>query len=76
MRLRRGRARAHIRVVVDNRRCHQYGVCEAEATRVFQLTEDGRLHYQQSPSERDYERVLMAARHCPMQAITVQVRLK
>ena len=71
MRLRR-RDEPNLRVSVNNRRCHQYGVCEAEASNVFQLATDGRLHYETLPPAAEHDRVLMAARCCPMQAIAIE----
>lgn len=65
---------AHLRISVNNRRCHRYGICEAEARSVFQLTPDGRLRYRAKPEPREYQEVLMAARLCPMQAITIRER--
>ncbi|HEX3781502.1 MAG TPA: ferredoxin [Pseudonocardiaceae bacterium] len=65
-----------IRVIVNNRRCHQYGICQAEAGKVFQLHADGQLLYDHRPPEGERERTLMAARHCPMQAITIVERAR
>lgn len=65
---------AALRVHVDNHRCHRYGLCQAEAAEVFQLTSDGRLRYDRRPSADTYEHVRMAARNCPMQAIELEDR--
>lgn len=61
-------------VTVDNHRCHRYGICEAEAPEVFQLTTDGRLDYRRRPGPDSRADALAAARCCPMQAIHVEVR--
>lgn len=63
-----------IRISVNNKRCHRYGICEAEAGSVFQLTPDGRLRYRAKPEPEEYQQALMAARLCPMQAITIRER--
>jgi len=69
-----GRWKSNLRVHVDNHRCHRYGLCQAEAPEVFQLTSDGRLRYTRRPATETYERVRMAARDCPMQAIELEER--
>jgi len=61
-----------LRVSVDSHRCHRYGICQAEAPGSFEITRDGRLDYDTRPSQRDRNRVLAAARGCPMQAIHVE----
>ncbi|HEY2696158.1 MAG TPA: ferredoxin [Pseudonocardiaceae bacterium] len=63
-----------IKVIVNNRRCHQYGICQAEAGEVFQLRANGQLRYDHRPPESERDHTLMAARYCPMQAITVLER--
>ncbi|HKS45182.1 MAG TPA: ferredoxin [Amycolatopsis sp.] len=63
-----------LRVSVDNHRCHRYAFCQAEAPENFKVTEDGRLDYERRPRTPDTDRVLMAARSCPMQAIHVEMR--
>jgi ferredoxin len=62
------------RVVVDNGRCHLYGVCAHEAPGAFELGDDGRLRYDPRPETEDRERVRQAARLCPAQAIEVTER--
>ena len=34
-----------VKVSVDNQRCKRYGICQAESPDLFQLLDDGRLHY-------------------------------
>ncbi|WP_236594298.1 4Fe-4S domain-containing protein [Saccharothrix sp. 6-C] len=65
---------APLKVSVDNQRCHRYGFCQTEAPDVFQLQEDGRLAYRQSPDTTRNLDVLSAARSCPMRAIEVAGR--
>ncbi|MFD9888077.1 ferric reductase-like transmembrane domain-containing protein [Amycolatopsis sp. NPDC059027] len=61
-----------LRISVDNQRCHRYGFCQTEAPNVFQLREDGRLAYRQSPDVAGNLDVLSAARSCPMRAIHLE----
>ncbi|GGM71877.1 ferredoxin [Longimycelium tulufanense] len=61
-----------INVSVDNQRCRRYGICQAEAPQVFQLTEDGRLHYERRPDPRDSAQARAAARACPTRAIELR----
>ncbi|WP_329059599.1 ferredoxin [Amycolatopsis sp. NBC_01480] len=63
-----------VRVSVDNHRCHRYGLCQTEAPAVFEIGQDGRLRYQRRPVDSERAPVLMAARCCPMQAITIEER--
>jgi ferredoxin len=60
-----------ISVSVDNNHCHRYAICQQEAPKVFQLTNDGRLSYDPSPDPAELRAVLQAARVCPMQAIEI-----
>lgn len=68
----RPRGEPGLRVSVNNRRCHRYGVCQMEAENVFALTEDGRLQFDPQPPIEEYEPARMAARMCPMQAIVIE----
>ncbi|MFE0026747.1 4Fe-4S domain-containing protein [Amycolatopsis sp. NPDC059021] len=61
-----------VRISVDSRRCHRYGVCQAEAPQVFRLQGDGQLEYLRKPGVRQTQRVQAAARACPMRAIHLQ----
>jgi sulfoxide reductase heme-binding subunit YedZ len=67
-------AKPQLRVTVNNHRCHRYGICEAEAPGNFKITEDGRLRYERRPAPSERVPVRMAARACPMQAITLEER--
>ncbi len=62
-----------IRVSVDNNHCHLYAICQQEAPEVFTVVADRQLVVDSSPGSGEVERVLQAARVCPMQAITVEV---
>ncbi|WP_238161111.1 ferric reductase-like transmembrane domain-containing protein [Kribbella antibiotica] len=62
---------APLSISVDNQRCHRYGFCQSEAPDVFQLGEDGRLAYRQSPEVSRNLDVISAARSCPMRAIEI-----
>lgn len=61
-----------LRVSVNNRRCHRYGICQLEADEVFRIAEDGRLLFDARPPFEQHENAKMAARMCPMQAIIVE----
>ncbi|WP_434614850.1 ferredoxin [Arthrobacter sp. A5] len=63
-----------ISISVDNNHCHLFGLCQQEAPQVFALGPDGRLRYTPAPSGQDTEKVLQAARICPMQAISITGR--
>jgi ferredoxin len=70
----RPRPWSELAVSVDSRRCHVYGVCQREAATVFQISGNGQLHYTVHPDAVHNDQVRMAARCCPMQAITVEAR--
>jgi ferredoxin len=65
-----------IRVDVNRNHCHLYAICEQEAPDVFRLRADGRLEYQSAPPPQHRDAVRQAARVCPMQAISVEERLR
>ncbi|MEC3982831.1 ferredoxin [Amycolatopsis sp. H20-H5] len=60
-----------LQVRVDDKLCHRYGVCQAEAPKVFQLHGDG-LEYVRRPGRAQVSQAEAAARACPMRAITLQ----
>jgi len=60
------------KVDVDAEHCHLYAICMQEAPSVFELRDDGRLHYPKRPRPEDAERVRQAARMCPTHAIRVK----
>jgi ferredoxin len=62
-----------MRVVVDFDVCQSNGLCMAEAPEVFELRDDGFLYVlDEEPGEELRAKVEMAARACPVQAITVE----
>ncbi|MFD9128170.1 FAD-dependent oxidoreductase [Kitasatospora sp. NPDC059571] len=61
-----------VKVSVDNRRCHIYGICQQEAPEVFTISKGGSLHYTANVPAPLAARARQAARCCPMQAIAVQ----
>jgi len=64
-----------LQVSVNNRRCHRYGICQAEAEEIFWLGSDGRLRYDTRPPPELHDQARMAARLCPMQAIVIEERI-
>ncbi|MBB5855296.1 4Fe-4S domain-containing protein [Amycolatopsis umgeniensis] len=66
-----GRA-APVRISVDDKKCHRYAICQAEAPQVFQLQGDGQLRYLRKPGAKQVPLVQAAARACPMRAIQLQ----
>ncbi len=60
------------RVDVDGEQCDLFGVCMHEAPAVFQIGDDGRLHYPKRPESEHGPAVRQAARMCPKQAIRVK----
>lgn len=74
--MRHRRRDPEMKVSVNNRRCHRYGICVVEAPEVFWLVEDGQLRYDSRPDMSRQDQVRMAARCCPMQAIAIQERAK
>jgi ferredoxin/DMSO/TMAO reductase YedYZ heme-binding membrane subunit len=61
-----------VKVSVDNQRCKRYGICQAESPDLFQLLDDGRLHYVSDPESGEHAGAQAAARACPMRAIHLQ----
>ena len=60
------------RISVDNDRCELFGLCEAEAPDVFELSTDGKLRFRRTLGEDTMEQAINAARNCPMQAIVLK----
>ena len=60
-----------MRIDVDRTVCERYGHCCFEAPTVFELDDDGELHYVSVPDEALRTQVEAAARSCPVLAITV-----
>ncbi|WP_181776775.1 4Fe-4S domain-containing protein [Amycolatopsis pittospori] len=61
-----------VRISVDDKKCHRYAICQAEAPQVFQLQGDGQLRYLRKPGAKQVPQVQAAARACPMRAIQLQ----
>jgi len=63
-----------VRVTVDLGRCNAYANCVMEAPDVFDIDDATGLVklLQESPPEERRERILAAARVCPVQAIAVE----
>jgi ferredoxin len=60
-------------ISVNNARCHLYGICQAEAPALFELTEDERLRYVSHVGPAHADQAKAAARGCPMRAIHLSV---
>jgi ferredoxin len=60
-----------LQVNVDDTLCHQYGVCQAEAPKVFQLHGEG-LEYVRRPGRGQLIQLQSAVRACPTRAIKLQ----
>ena len=61
-----------MRVVVDLDRCEANALCMGVAPEVFELTDDDELIVlQEFPDESLRDRVQMAVRQCPRQAIAI-----
>jgi ferredoxin len=67
------RMETSIEISVNNARCHLYGICQAEAPDLFELTEDERLRYVSHVSQGLVEQAKAAARGCPMRAVSLSV---
>ena len=61
------------RVTVDHDRCELYGFCAADAPRLFELGQDGRLHFRKRLlGADDLDQAIAAARVCPAQAVVLR----
>ncbi len=61
-----------MKVVVDQNLCEGNTKCQQVAPEVFEVREDEKSHLLiASPPERMREKIALAARMCPRQAITV-----
>jgi len=62
-----------MRVVIDETMCEGNAVCMQVAPEVFVVRDDDRAHLLiEQPPEALRERVLLAVRRCPRQAIAVE----
>lgn len=70
----RGRTYTGVRISVNGDRCRRYGICQAEAPDLFQLTARGELRYQRAVALEHIEQARSAVRCCPMLAIMLEER--
>jgi len=62
-----------MRVVVDFNQCESNALCMAAAPEVFYLDDDDQLQLlMENPGDELRERVELAVRTCPKQAITIE----
>ena len=62
------------RISVNGDRCRRYGICQAEAPDLFQLTARGELRYHRAVAREQVEQARGAVRCCPMLAIALEER--
>jgi sulfoxide reductase heme-binding subunit YedZ len=62
------------RLSVNNERCRRFGICAAEAERLFVLTPNGGLRYQRSVPLDELPAAKAAVRSCPTLAIELEER--
>ncbi|WP_197041387.1 ferredoxin [Chondromyces apiculatus] len=60
-----------MKVVVDLSRCEVFAQCVFASPTTFVLHGDEVLEYDPSPDEAAHEQVILAARACPVQAISI-----
>ncbi|GCE24120.1 ferredoxin [Dictyobacter kobayashii] len=60
-----------MRIVVDLNRCQSYGQCCFAAPTVFHFHNGESLEYDYAPDDAMQEQVWMAAKACPVQAISI-----
>ena len=70
MNRRRGTIAHHLSVNSD--RCRRYGICQAEAPDLFQLTARGELRYRRTVASEHVEQARGAVRCCPTLAILLE----
>ena len=58
-------------VSVDMDACQSHGQCEFAAEAIFQLGDDGELHYHADVADGDLPAVERAIRACPTRAISL-----
>lgn len=59
-----------ITIDIDMGKCQHYGQCVFEAEDIFQLDDDGKIHYTKEVPDDRKEDVENAVDVCPMQAIS------
>jgi len=62
-----------MRVFVDLERCEGHGMCVLAAPEVFDLDDEGVLHYDPTPPEELRPAIEDAVRSCPVVAISIDV---
>jgi ferredoxin len=58
-------------ISVDMDACQSHGQCEFAAEAIFQLDDDGQLHYRAAVPDSDLSAVERAIRACPTRAISL-----
>ena len=58
-------------ISVDMDACASHGQCEFAAEAIFQLDDDGQLHYRADVADGDLRAVERAIRACPSRAISL-----
>jgi ferredoxin len=62
-----------MRIVIDFNQCESNALCMAAAPEVFALDDDDQIHVLiEEPNESLREKVELAVRNCPKQAISIQ----
>jgi ferredoxin len=62
-----------MRIVIDFNQCESNALCMAAAPEVFALDDDDQIHVLiEEPNESLREKVELAVRNCPKQAISMQ----
>jgi ferredoxin len=62
------------RLSVNNDRCRRFGICAAEATQLFRLTQNGGLRYLRTVPSDKLADAKAAVRSCPTLAIALEER--
>jgi ferredoxin len=60
-----------MKVEVDTDLCQAHGECVFAAPEVFELDDEDQIHWVENPDESLREKVLQAAKVCPVSAIRV-----
>lgn len=63
-----------MRVNVDLDRCQGHGLCVYAAPDVFDLDDEGQVHYDPSPAPEQRDNVQDAVRSCPTAAISLDLQ--
>ncbi|GAB3552403.1 ferredoxin [Actinopolyspora lacussalsi] len=60
-----------MKIVVDQVKCQNHGLCAISAPANFALDTDGKLQYHESFNEENIDDIEDAVDSCPLQAITL-----